>query len=321
MRLGFLALTVASASCARAGFDVVDDLGELSDGVVTLSAVAVAFATPNTAFITWSPEGVVHGVALDGGWASFDRYEIWYGEDCAAVSARATPANVWGPSDDTNLATPDQASGPQIVSRTMITGLAPATDYCAQVRAVSDLGATLGEGRLVAFTTAATPTTSVDWFVDDFAPGSWVLVEAAGSSYQLTSASYSGTAAWEVTLPERPEGTVIHYGGLDIPLTPQDAPTFARTFLEVALSCDGGVSAYVEVSLLDLNGNALFFSYPDYVTCQPGFQLLQIPLSAMTDRDDAPAVPGTLDSSFEQFWLYGLWPAGAIHIDQIRVRF
>jgi len=304
-----------AVGCGRFDYDTVDDLG-----LVSLASAQALFVAPNTAMIGWQPEGVVNGQPVEGAWTRFDHYVVWFGTDRAAVENASTPAQAWGPAEDPNLDQVDQPTQARVTSRTLLTGLQVGTDYFASVRALAADGSVLGQSATVAFTTWPQAASSIDMFVDDFVPASWVLVEAAGSSYQIVaSPAYSGSAAWEVTLPAITDGAVIHYGGVLAPPSPQDATTFARTFLEFAIDCPAGPLGYVEVALYDVSvvGYGLYF--PDYVVCAPGYRLVQVPLSAMRTGNQ-PAMPNTL-AEYDQFWLWGAWPEGSLYLDQIRVRY
>lgn len=309
----------SSALDAEVGVDTVVSDGHNSDAVVrpfAISSFEVGYATPNVAYIEWWPEGVP---------SDFAEYELWYGTDRATVDSARGPARRWGREQDLNLAYLFRRA-PQTISRTMVLGLEPETEYFAMLRAVSSTDTVLARTDVVGFTTPAEPTAAVVLYADAPVFGSWYFGESNGlPSSGITSSTvnpYSGTSALDVpvTLPPTP-GFVIHYGGLNLSLPVWNEAIFDRAYLEFAVACTGGNVDYLDLTLSDAVGRILVFGSPGYYLCGPQYRVIQIPLTEMRDANDWPGAYDRFGGQLSQIIFWGPWLMGTVHIDEIRIRY
>jgi hypothetical protein len=263
--------------------------------------------TPNTVTIGFWPAGVPQ---------SFHHYEVWYGPGRTTVEAATPPALRQGPERDLNLGALYMDAA-QLVSRTFIIDLVPDTAYFAMVRAIDWQAGEIARSTVRTFKTPSAQSASdtISIFSDAPAPGSWVQPPGFGVT---TTHPYAGSASLGI---DSTENTVLHYAGLSIPIAPLRTSAFDSAFLELAIDCAGGLVDYVELRLGTTNGDDIWFSWPDYVICGPGYSIVQMPLSAFqNEATGAPADETTLTGNLARFWIYGIWRSGPVYIDEIRIR-
>jgi hypothetical protein len=199
------------------------------------------------------------------------------------------------------------------VSRTIITsGLLPSTQYYVRVVAYAP-NEVLAETDALPATTPAAATSFLDVFADERTPGTWLLPAEFGVD---TTAPFSGAAS--LGYPSAGGGQVLHYGGLGLDITALDATTFPGAYLELAIDCAGGDMEYGEVALYGATRN-IWFSWPDYYVCGPGYRVVQVPLSRFRDDTGEYATATSIDSPLDQLWMYGAWEVGAVRIDAVRI--
>jgi hypothetical protein len=114
---------------------------------------------------------------------------------------------------------------------------------------------------------------------------------------------------------------VLHYAGLSIPIDPLRTAAVATAFLEFAIDCTAGLVDYSDLKLNTTTGVAVWFGWPRYITCGPGYSVVQVPLTAFRDDNGEPVDATTLTGDLQEFWLFGNWAPGQVYIDEVRIRY
>ncbi len=302
------ALSLGASSCSRQGYELVDCWPDCRSPAPALTVEA---RTPHS--ITWSWDAEALGPDVLS-------YHVRYaptGTGFAGAGAR-----LWTHVDDPNLGWRWSPYGPNLVHRTTVAELEPATAYRAELWAwFAD-----GNASPVAAGEATTPTVPSGSIVvfDEVVPaGAW-LVDFQDPS--TAGHAHSGSNALWLTTTGGWIGA--HLGGLGLDITGVPATSWADAYLEFyvdieAVNDDVTPVYYAEVRL---TAPAVDFAYdyPQYGTlaARLGWQRVEVPLTAVNTGSGTPFSASSAGGVLDQFQLGAAWGfERRVWVDDVVVRF
>ncbi len=288
---------------------------------LSLEDFDVVEITPNTFKVVWWPEGVAQG---------FQRYEVWVGTDQMAVQENRAPAVMWGPNDDPNLGYMIQRAA-QVVNHTRVLSLQANTDYFVLLQAVA--GAQIvGRTSILSVSTPPVPTDSIDIYRDTWTAG-WSIDADWALSESSTINPYQGSESLRLQINASPipesqnTGFPFQYAALNVSLGNINDSVLNTAYLEFAIDCAGGSFPYGEIALFSPSlaqsdsRASLWYNYPNYYVCVPGYRVVQIPLNAFNGNKGSSPSIDAFGGVLAMFWIYGGWKVGDVYMDEIRIRY
>ena len=284
--------------------------GALGPAAITVSALRVAWTTPNTIRWEWDTSGEP---------VDLDHFEL-------TITDTVTGSRqVIGPSENPALSAflRPQTGGPDPVGELISRELLADRTYRGQVIAVDTAGRRSLSSEVVA-ETIAEPTRAIELYTELTTPGYSLPSELVAQ----TNAPFSGSEHLQYDVPACGEATCFEHlrrQDLDVDLSGIDATSFATTaFFEVAVRLDASVPTYYAESRLwfgpssdpDPLAHVVAFTIVGDAT----YRIYQFPLRAYRHSGQALTHAEIQRGLFEA-GVGGFWQAGqTVRVDAMRIR-